>query len=153
MSGPSKVFNCGIYYITTPPQEIPSNDVMSALITLSKQITYGKLASNCPHPIDLCAQFVKSLAQKLIWLHLITLQTCSHSCVHSQMSINEWHRKLLKIMDLPSHVLLNFKHKPKENMLLLPITLKKLTFTQHGFDLLGTFATMFTRLWSHLHPR
>jgi hypothetical protein len=54
-----------LYYITSPPQEIPSNEVMSALITLSKQISDGKLASNRPHPMDLCAQFVKSLAKKI----------------------------------------------------------------------------------------
>jgi hypothetical protein len=52
-----------LYYITSPPQEIPSNEVMSALITLSKQISVGKLASNRPHPMDLGAQFVKSLAK------------------------------------------------------------------------------------------
>jgi hypothetical protein len=55
-----------LYYISSPPQEIPSNDVMSALITLNKQISYGKLASNRPHPMDLCAQFVKSLAKKIV---------------------------------------------------------------------------------------
>ena len=54
-----------LYYITSPPQDIPSNDVMSALITLSKQISDGKLASNGPHSMDLCAQFVKTLAKKI----------------------------------------------------------------------------------------
>jgi hypothetical protein len=38
---------------------------MSALITLSKQISDAKLASNRPHPMDLCAQFVKNLARKI----------------------------------------------------------------------------------------
>jgi hypothetical protein len=38
---------------------------MSALNTLSKQISDGKLASNHPHPLDLCAQFVKTLAKKI----------------------------------------------------------------------------------------
>jgi hypothetical protein len=38
---------------------------MSALITLSKQISDGKLALNRPHSMDLCAQFVKTLAKKV----------------------------------------------------------------------------------------
>jgi hypothetical protein len=47
-----------LYYITSPPQEVHANQVMSALITLSKQISDGKLASNWFHPMDLCAQFI-----------------------------------------------------------------------------------------------
>ena len=54
-----------VYYITSLPHEVPTSDVMSALITLSKQISDGKLASNRPHPMDLCAQFVKTLAKKV----------------------------------------------------------------------------------------
>ena len=54
-----------LYYITSPPHEVPTSDVMSALITLSKQISDGKLASNRPHPMDLCAQFIKTLAKKV----------------------------------------------------------------------------------------
>ena len=38
---------------------------MSALITLSNQISDAKLASNRPHPMDLCAQFVKNLARTI----------------------------------------------------------------------------------------
>jgi hypothetical protein len=38
---------------------------MSALITLSKQISDGKLASNRPHLMDLCAQFIKKLIKPI----------------------------------------------------------------------------------------
>jgi hypothetical protein len=38
---------------------------MSTLITLSKQISDGKLASNQPHPMDLCAQFIKTLTKSI----------------------------------------------------------------------------------------
>jgi hypothetical protein len=38
---------------------------MSALIALSKQISDGKLSSNQQYPMDLCAQFVKSLAKAI----------------------------------------------------------------------------------------
>ncbi len=54
-----------VYYITLQPHEIPSNEVISALITPSKQVSAGKLASNGPYSMDLCAQFVKSLAKNI----------------------------------------------------------------------------------------
>jgi hypothetical protein len=54
-----------LYYITSPPQEVHANQVMSALITLSKQISDSKPASNQPHPMDLCAQFVKTLNKSI----------------------------------------------------------------------------------------
>ena len=54
-----------LYYITSPPQEVHANQVLSALITLSKQILVGKLASNQPHFMDLCAQFVKTLIKSI----------------------------------------------------------------------------------------
>ena len=54
-----------VYYISLPPSDIHCNLVMPALITLSKQISDAKLASNRPHPMDLCAQFVKNLARKI----------------------------------------------------------------------------------------
>ena len=54
-----------VYYISSPPSDIHCNLVMSALITLSKQISDAKLASNRPHPMDLCAQFVKNLARTI----------------------------------------------------------------------------------------
>jgi len=38
---------------------------MSALITLSKQISDDKLASNQPYPMDLCAQFVQTLIKSV----------------------------------------------------------------------------------------
>ena len=54
-----------VFYISSSPHKVPTSDVMSALINLSKQISDGKLASNRPHPMDLCAQFVKTLAKKV----------------------------------------------------------------------------------------
>jgi hypothetical protein len=38
---------------------------MSALITLNKQISNGRPASNRPHPMDLCVQFVKTLSKNI----------------------------------------------------------------------------------------
>ena len=54
-----------LYYITSPPREVHANQVMSALITLSNQMSDGKLASNWPHRMDLCAQFIKALAKSI----------------------------------------------------------------------------------------
>jgi hypothetical protein len=54
-----------LYYITSSPHEVHMSDVMSALITFSKQISDGKLASNRPHPMDLCVQFAKTWAKKV----------------------------------------------------------------------------------------
>jgi hypothetical protein len=54
-----------VFYISSSPHKVPTSDVMSALINLSKQISDGKLALNCPNPIDLCTQLVKTLAKKV----------------------------------------------------------------------------------------
>ena len=58
-----KLLAIKVYYITSPQYDVLLNKVMSPRITLSKQISDDKLASDWPHPMDLCAQFVKSLAK------------------------------------------------------------------------------------------
>ena len=81
-----------VYYISLPPSDIHCNLVMSALITLSKQISDAKLASNPPHPMDLCAQFVKNLARTitkdsvLLTPNLVSYQHAYPLMVHQSKS-------------------------------------------------------------------
>ena len=50
-----------VYYISTLPSVVSTNDVLNVAQALSKQISESKIASNCPYPIDLCARFVNAL--------------------------------------------------------------------------------------------
>jgi hypothetical protein len=50
-----------VYYISSAPSAVSTNEVLNMAQALSKPISASKIASNRPRPMDLCARFVNSL--------------------------------------------------------------------------------------------
>jgi len=62
-----------VYYISSAPSTVSTNEVLKVAQALSKQISDSKITSNRPHSMDFCARFVNSL------IHDVSVQTVSHT--------------------------------------------------------------------------